>query len=211
MTNSCEKGRSMIEMLGVLAIVGVLSVGGIAGYSKAMGKYKANQLLNQVAELTMNIRTLYFHQNEFTGLNEQILMRAGLVPYTMMSAPVSASNIIHIMGGKIRVFPSKGKLGKEDAFEIYADKLSKEACINIATTDWGADPASGFISLYIGMSDAEIDAPQMENISAPNHQNPALGIYTTGTHEHAIPLSPPEALTACACSSNNCIAGMKYQ
>ena len=42
MTNSCEKGRSMIEMLGVLAIVGVLSVGGIAGYSKAMGKYKTN-------------------------------------------------------------------------------------------------------------------------------------------------------------------------
>ena len=33
-----EKGRSMIEMLGVLAIIGVLSVGGIAGYSKAMMK-----------------------------------------------------------------------------------------------------------------------------------------------------------------------------
>ena len=28
-----ESGRSMIEMLGVLAIIGVLSVGGIAGYS----------------------------------------------------------------------------------------------------------------------------------------------------------------------------------
>ena len=35
-------GRSMIEMLGVLAIVGVLSVGGIAGYSKAMRMYKSN-------------------------------------------------------------------------------------------------------------------------------------------------------------------------
>ena len=35
-----ESGRSMIEMLGVLAIVGVLSVGGISGYSKAMSKYK---------------------------------------------------------------------------------------------------------------------------------------------------------------------------
>ncbi|MBQ8671083.1 MAG: prepilin-type N-terminal cleavage/methylation domain-containing protein [Alphaproteobacteria bacterium] len=33
-----ESGRSMIEMLGVLAIIGVLSVGGIAGYSKAMQK-----------------------------------------------------------------------------------------------------------------------------------------------------------------------------
>ena len=36
-------GRSMVEMLGVLAIIGVLSVGAIAGYSKAMMKYKMNQ------------------------------------------------------------------------------------------------------------------------------------------------------------------------
>ena len=31
-----EHGRSMIEMLGVLAIVGVLSIGGVAGFNKAM-------------------------------------------------------------------------------------------------------------------------------------------------------------------------------
>ena len=30
-----ESGRSMVEMLGVLAIIGVLSVGGIAGYTTA--------------------------------------------------------------------------------------------------------------------------------------------------------------------------------
>ena len=36
-------GRSMVEMLGVLAIIGVLSVEAIAGYSKAMTKYKLNK------------------------------------------------------------------------------------------------------------------------------------------------------------------------
>ena len=36
-------GRSMVEMLGVLAIIGVLSVGAIAGYGKAMTKYKLNK------------------------------------------------------------------------------------------------------------------------------------------------------------------------
>ena len=41
-----ECGRSMIEMLGVLAIIAVLSVGGIAGYSKAIEKFKVNKLLN---------------------------------------------------------------------------------------------------------------------------------------------------------------------
>ena len=44
-------GRSMIEMLGVLAIIGVLSVGGIAGYSKAMEKYKLNKVTEQYSYL----------------------------------------------------------------------------------------------------------------------------------------------------------------
>jgi Tfp pilus assembly protein PilE len=39
-----EKGRSMVEMLGVLAIIGVLSVGGIYGYTVAMKKYKTNEV-----------------------------------------------------------------------------------------------------------------------------------------------------------------------
>jgi type II secretory pathway pseudopilin PulG len=41
-------GRSMVEMLGVLAIIGVLSVGAISGYSKAMMKYKLNKQAEQL-------------------------------------------------------------------------------------------------------------------------------------------------------------------
>ena len=40
-----EQGRSMVEMLGVLAIIGVLSVGGISAYGVAMKKHKANELM----------------------------------------------------------------------------------------------------------------------------------------------------------------------
>ena len=43
-----QSGRSMVEMLGVLAIIGVLSVGAIAGYSKAMMKYKLNKHAEQM-------------------------------------------------------------------------------------------------------------------------------------------------------------------
>ena len=50
-----EKGRSMVEMLGVLAIIGVLSVGGIAGYSKAMFKYKMNQTLDTLSQVVARI------------------------------------------------------------------------------------------------------------------------------------------------------------
>ena len=41
-----ESGRSMVEMLGVLAIIGVLSIGGIAGYTMSMRRHRANQVLD---------------------------------------------------------------------------------------------------------------------------------------------------------------------
>ena len=51
----CSAGRSMIEMLGVLAIIGVLSVGGIAGYSKAMEKHKINQAVEDYSYLIQGL------------------------------------------------------------------------------------------------------------------------------------------------------------
>ncbi len=41
-------GRSMVEMLGVLAIIGVLSIGAMSGYSQAMFKYKLNKHTSQI-------------------------------------------------------------------------------------------------------------------------------------------------------------------
>ncbi|MBO5285181.1 MAG: type II secretion system protein [Alphaproteobacteria bacterium] len=47
--NRAEVGRSMIEMLGVLAIVGILSVGGISAFQKAMIKHKTNQVTEELS------------------------------------------------------------------------------------------------------------------------------------------------------------------
>ena len=46
--NMSQSGRSMVEMLGTLAIIGVLSIGGIAGYSYGMDKYRANETINDI-------------------------------------------------------------------------------------------------------------------------------------------------------------------
>ncbi len=63
---NASAGRSMVEMLGVLAIIGVLSVGAIAGYSKAMSKYKLNKhmesfniLLNEAIKLLPELQRTY--------------------------------------------------------------------------------------------------------------------------------------------------------
>ena len=63
-----QKGRSMIEMLGVLAIVGILSVGAISGYSTAMRKYKINRLKD---EYTQFIHDVLLYDNEWKKMARQ--------------------------------------------------------------------------------------------------------------------------------------------
>ena len=81
------QGRSMVEMLGVLAIIGVLSVGAIAGYSKAMMKYKLNKQAEQISWL-MNIMTQYLHEWKF---NERVY----LVPYYIKMNAVDPNMLHH--------------------------------------------------------------------------------------------------------------------
>ena len=52
-----ETGRSMVEMLGVLAVIGVLSIGGIQGYTYAMNKYRANNVLNEINMVSHQLAT----------------------------------------------------------------------------------------------------------------------------------------------------------
>lgn len=48
LNRSTNAGRSMIEILAVLAIIGILSFGVIAAYSFAVSKHRANQIYDQV-------------------------------------------------------------------------------------------------------------------------------------------------------------------
>ncbi len=59
-----ESGRSMVEMLGVLAIMGILTIGGIAGFNYAMDKSKANDILDGV-----NKRAIALSSYTLLGMN----------------------------------------------------------------------------------------------------------------------------------------------
>ena len=59
MKKTNESGRSMVEMLGVLAIIGVLSIGGIAGYSMAMNRYRANEILDKATKYAVIVYSSY--------------------------------------------------------------------------------------------------------------------------------------------------------
>ena len=145
-TSRCpQSGRSMIEMLGVLAIIGVLSVGGIAGYSKAMMKYRINKTIEQVTLITGNIRT--FFKNNYDGLECidgdmeeefgtygcKIIKKAKLVPDEMITLENNKfKTLTNIFGGAVTLF------GGGRGFSMVFQDIPPEACIELATYDWSA-------------------------------------------------------------------------
>ena len=144
-------GRSMIEMLGVLAIIGVLSVGGIAGYSKAMEKIHVNKIVNMISDISATIRTAYISQKAYDvfdggliGADNQI-QDMGLLP----------PEYIFELEGEKRIGLSSpltiiNPFGVDDtAFSAFSIGVlvPQNLCVPLLTYDWrNADMKGIYIS-----------------------------------------------------------------
>ncbi len=129
MYKNFETGRSMIEMLGVLAIIGVLSVGGIAGYSKSMEKFKVDKAVSEYSYL---IQGLLEHITEIQNLSSagetnqnydiaNVVFATNLVPETWVKGndPISMRDAC---GNAINVFSRNQHL----VIDMYLGGISKD-------------------------------------------------------------------------------------
>ena len=211
-----ENGRSMVEMLGVLAIIGVLSVGGIAGYSKAMNKYKINKTTDQVSMLVANIRTLFSSQGDYAGLNNGQAIKFGVVPndmYTAADTYASNAAITNAFGGAVTIAASGGR-AKDDneAFTIVYSGLTSEACITIATGDWGSGQASGLIAIAAGNlsgDDAKGASAAIAEVYTTNTTGGDAYAVPGGT-KNKTPMSVTQAVNLCNASGSTGSVAWKY-
>ncbi|MGN0914409.1 MAG: type 4 pilus major pilin [Alphaproteobacteria bacterium] len=201
-----QSGRSMVEMLGVLAIIGVLSVGGIAGYSKAMTKFKINKTMDQVSMLVANIRTLYSGQRNYSDLDNATAINFGIIPNEMYS---SASKIVNAFNGEVTIAAAAGNVAAGAGTGVYANKafqityngLSQEACVSIATADWGTGAASGLVGMAVSNA-----AATSETVV------PAYYTYNTGTVTTDLPVALSQAAAVCNCNTEpTCSISWRYQ
>jgi type II secretory pathway pseudopilin PulG len=114
-------GRSMVEMLGVLAIIGVLSVGAIAGYGKAMMKYKLSKQSEQISWL---LNVMYRYRLDF-GRKPPFM---NLIPYFIKLGEIPENMI-------------------KDSTNIIYDNF--ESRIDITTNGCYDDKCSQLILIYL--------------------------------------------------------------
>ena len=233
MIKTNETGRSMIEMLGVLAIIGVLSVGGIAGYSKAMNKFKTNKVADNVSMLVANIKTLYAQQNTYTGLNNENAVSMGVVPDELVGS--DKKTLTNAFNGLVFIDQSDSTIANDGkAFIIEFNSLSREACITLATNDWGSGYSSGLIAMQVSgtsVTTGTTKGSALGSVMIGENQKAVNGIamtaatgsnssttkndkgedVTTLTAQTPVPMPVVTAATACACNAGNtCSISWKY-
>ena len=148
-----QSGRSMIEMLGVLAIIGVLSVGGIAGYSQAMSKFKVTKTSDQIQTMVTNIRTLFASQKNYASVKtgsaasqSQLLYSVGILTDEMCPGGGNACTTpVNPYAGSITL---TGSGTNNKLFSVSYAGLTADACVRLATQDWG-DASSGLVSIKV--------------------------------------------------------------
>ena len=126
-----EYGRSMIEMLGVLAIVGVLSVGGISGYSKAMNKYKVNKTIDQLSTIVTNVQTIFATSRNYKGLDLNTAIDVRIIPQDM----IVGSSVVNPFGGGVDVFASKTLKDENGAFIVAFGGIPASECVSFAANN----------------------------------------------------------------------------
>lgn len=222
-----QSGRSMIEMLGVLAIVGVLSVGGIAGYSKAMAKYRTNKMIDQISQIITNIRTAYTDQPSFVNLDNELAIDMGAIPNDLLVenlANNAAGKLRNVFGGRVFIEASSTEgAGKDseilkDAFVITTYNMPREACMAIATSDWGAGSSSGLMAMHVySRMNAKADPLSIDEVidGITKYDNGSLqqgsAIVIPGDEKVKVPLNVDQARTACFCPNKSiCAVSWKF-
>ena len=234
-----ENGRSMIEMLGVLAIIGVLSVGGIAGYSKAMSKYRTNKMIDQATMLITNIRTMFAQQQSYADLNNARAVNLALVPEEMIVNPGQeiedngTRKLRNVFSGDVEIKnsaideddknvqaqeaqgenPAVAAYASQGAFRVTFYGISRDACIQVATSDWGAGSSSGLVGMHIWNAGTEKKDDEVDkiykNAAANAEENPNIAI--PGGKTYKVPFTVVQAQAACACANRTtCAVTWKY-
>ena len=125
-------GRTMIEMLSVLAIIGVITVSAIAGLDQAMTKFRISKMHDDILSINQSIVDLYAWQRRYPkDIDMQELCRNDVFPDGCISNEFARNTF----GGYFTI--SSDPINS--TIRIEADGLPSNVCNALASDDmdWG--------------------------------------------------------------------------
>jgi hypothetical protein len=95
-------------------------------------------------------------------------------------------------------YSGRSKSSDKKAFILYTTNIPEEACLELATIDWGAGSGSGLIAFGVNMSVVNM---VIGSVGTTINNHGAIG--TPYNSNYPIPMKPSSAVVACQAGTNN--------
>lgn len=130
-----ESGRTMVEMLGVLAVIGVLTAGAISSINFGVQSVRTNMIFNLVEETAQAVRDVYSfdrnYQSDASKMKDRLCPAedANILPDKCDKTGTHA--FIATPYGKLEIQPDAG-----NGFKIVVNNLPVTVCQRLLDQQW---------------------------------------------------------------------------
>lgn len=140
---SHEKGATLIEVLGVMAVLGAIALGLFAGIARVQKQIKITQAHEQVTRLVKRMRTQFssfrLSDSEMTAEN---LEKIGIYD----NGDVGENGAVNVFGTSMSIENTDNN--GYPVFRINYNEIPSNVCVDLIMSDWGNDPSSGLRTIY---------------------------------------------------------------
>lgn len=153
LTKFCERGRSMIEMIGYLSVMSALTVSIAAAVSTGYNKYRMGRVNQELTDLQKVISQRYVADQDYSEVKWDDLCADNIGPYTVVPAKKKEGDKVkcatnkgyHSLGGEVNI-------GSKDPYETYYIEfkgLTAKVCTELALRLWMTNNGSDLEAIEI--------------------------------------------------------------
>ncbi len=156
-----QAGRSMVEMVLVIGIIGVLTMTIMKTIGNVYERWQLSCIASELRDIQKNITRRYAvsgYYDSIKDMDAQDLLEEKMVPESV----VKGSGMMHTAGGQIVIEPVKASGGNYSACSTSCDKygvtfksLSPRSCLDMVSLNWQVKGGTDLVAVCKGSSCAE--------------------------------------------------------
>ena len=153
--NTDEHGSSLIEVMGLLAIAGMIAVSLMGGISLITARVKITQAQNQITRIVKSMTTQFASDMPSMAADKsaKMLFEAGVYQSSDVIAGSGSYTGTNVYGSAMTIQGGPADSDGNPYFALTYEDLPATVCSDLLQANFGDDPSSGLKSVSVFNSD----------------------------------------------------------
>ena len=134
--NGTRRGALSLEMMGVIAIIGILVMGGLYYLSIMMRDSKVNSAISSMQLINTKVNEMFVNESDFSELTVARFISSGNAPSSLLTSDKTG---LESPWGSMTLWPANSSPGAtNDTFAITFQSIPEDVCQRLASVVRGS-------------------------------------------------------------------------